>query len=620
MVRSRWVKAFLASLVTAGMAWGQQAAAPPSPPVDPWVGRVMNVAEAGKPNQKAKVLQTWVDEHGNRVLKAEACDTHEMLTIVIPQNSPVTQGSPPRTGPLTTRIFHWRDRKPPEGCPEPPGTIVACPTCTEGTKCTPVVQSPAPPVIRPIPTNPIASTDCPPCTTGSGGSPYHSTPVIVNGSTGLPIIETVPGGKIVPANPNPCDCLPTVPDTKVTTLPPVKPPPKPVEVEPAKIPDWRQSRQSWDDKKPAPVDPKKAETRLPPIDDKKPVSLDDKKPTPRVELPHAETKRPDPLMDPVQVTRRPVEPTPPARTEVAPSAPVTRESAPTIGTKSIADAGATNFEPRVALPPMNMGPAPTPPNPNWRVPQAPAPFANRPPAQANEGTPAGGIAYNAFTPSESVPPEPGSPELSMRMNAFSSGYAVQSVPHGVPQGMSPPPGPYPPPAGNPGMAAQGPRPGMGMGPTLPPAPYGPSVQIQPTTNPAMQGTQVAMLTPRNPISQAGYNQPAPTTSNPAVSHNLSTLRDALLPSDREEAAEKLATLDWKTNDVAVQALIQSAKTDPSATVRSICIRSLGKMRVNTMPVVTTIQALTNDGDVRVRTEAQKALAVLAPGMSAPASN
>jgi hypothetical protein len=134
----------------------------------------------------------------------------------------------------------------------------------------------------------------------------------------------------------------------------------------------------------------------------------------------------------------------------------------------------------------------------------------------------------------------------------------------------------------------------------------------------MQGTQVAMLTPRNPIAQAGYSQIATATSNPDVMLHLATLHDALLPSDREMAAEKLATLDWKTNDVAVQALVQAAKTDPSATVRSICIRSLAKMRVNTVPVVTAIQAQMNDTDVRVRTEAQKALSVLAPGLSPPA--
>jgi hypothetical protein len=96
---------------------------------------------------------------------------------------------------------------------------------------------------------------------------------------------------------------------------------------------------------------------------------------------------------------------------------------------------------------------------------------------------------------------------------------------------------------------------------------------------------------------------------------LAVLHDALFPSQRETAAEKLATLDWRTNETVVQALVQRAREDPAATVRAACVHALVKMKVDTVPVVTTLQALKSDGDVRVRDEAEQGLAILAPNLT-----
>jgi len=61
------------------------------------------------------------------------------------------------------------------------------------------------------------------------------------------------------------------------------------------------------------------------------------------------------------------------------------------------------------------------------------------------------------------------------------------------------------------------------------------------------------------------------------------------------------------------------REDPAATVRASCVNALAKMKANTFPVVSAIQAAKNDGDARVRTAAEEAMTVLAPGTSAPAT-
>jgi hypothetical protein len=105
---------------------------------------------------------------------------------------------------------------------------------------------------------------------------------------------------------------------------------------------------------------------------------------------------------------------------------------------------------------------------------------------------------------------------------------------------------------------------------------------------------------------------APTTT--PVGQAMATLRDALLPSDREVAATQLGKFDWRTNQPVVEALISAAHGDPAATVRAACVRSLVRMNANTVPVVATLQGMRSDSDPRVQQEVEQGLTVLAAGL------
>ena len=91
---------------------------------------------------------------------------------------------------------------------------------------------------------------------------------------------------------------------------------------------------------------------------------------------------------------------------------------------------------------------------------------------------------------------------------------------------------------------------------------------------------------------------------------IAMLHDSLYPSQREWAADQLATLDWKTNQPAIDALLKSAKEDPAASVRAGCVRCLGKMNCNLIPVVTALRSMQADTDPRVQTEVEHALGKL----------
>jgi hypothetical protein len=56
--------------------------------------------------------------------------------------------------------------------------------------------------------------------------------------------------------------------------------------------------------------------------------------------------------------------------------------------------------------------------------------------------------------------------------------------------------------------------------------------------------------------------------------------------------------------------VKVAKLDPAPAVRAGCVRALGKMKVNTLPVVQTVQSLKDDRDPRVRHEVEECLAAV----------
>jgi hypothetical protein len=126
----------------------------------------------------------------------------------------------------------------------------------------------------------------------------------------------------------------------------------------------------------------------------------------------------------------------------------------------------------------------------------------------------------------------------------------------------------------------------------------------------------------SPMAQMGGYLPAAQASVAAASfaalHKqsmttaqvVSLLQDSIYPSHREWAADQLARLDWHQQQEIVPCLVECASKDPAGTVRAACVRSLGRMKVNTLPVVTALQGMQRDLDLRVRQEATEALTAM----------
>jgi hypothetical protein len=98
---------------------------------------------------------------------------------------------------------------------------------------------------------------------------------------------------------------------------------------------------------------------------------------------------------------------------------------------------------------------------------------------------------------------------------------------------------------------------------------------------------------------------------------LTVLRDSLYPSQREWAADQLASGDWRSRPEVVEALATAARQDPAPMVRAGCVRALAQIQVNTVPVRTAVQALKDDPDPRVRQEAEQALGALQAAPAPP---
>lgn len=83
-----------------------------------------------------------------------------------------------------------------------------------------------------------------------------------------------------------------------------------------------------------------------------------------------------------------------------------------------------------------------------------------------------------------------------------------------------------------------------------------------------------------------------------------TLRDALLPSHREEAAEQLAESSVASSLAVRSLLMTAAGSDPAGSVRACCIRCLAKIGVRDAGYEALLNAAKNDPHPRVREELQ----------------
>jgi len=112
---------------------------------------------------------------------------------------------------------------------------------------------------------------------------------------------------------------------------------------------------------------------------------------------------------------------------------------------------------------------------------------------------------------------------------------------------------------------------------------------------AFQGPAVA-----NPSAPAAYQTMSSKPTPDTLQQMIVALRDSIYPSQRELAAQSMASTDWRAHPEVVQALATAGKEDPAATVRAGCVRCLANMRANTPAAVAVVRGLKNDGDPRVR--------------------
>ena len=140
--------------------------------------------------------------------------------------------------------------------------------------------------------------------------------------------------------------------------------------------------------------------------------------------------------------------------------------------------------------------------------------------------------------------------------------------------------------------------------------------IQPLINPNTVVAQ-SMGSGQMPANMMAYIQPE-TTVMPAdtfLMENVVMLKNANQPSQREYAADQLSKIRGVSMNLAVQALATAVKEDPAPLVRAACIRSLTRMKINTIEVLEVINEKKTDLDPRVRMEADQAIIQLTSGSS-----
>jgi hypothetical protein len=414
----------------------------------------------------------------------------------------------------------------------------------------------------------------------------------------------------------------------------VPPAPKPAgNAEPPKPNDWRQS---WGHVEPQPSDQPRPEPTRTVVKTEAPHKTDGPS---KLDLPHANSTKPDPLQTPDRYVKVPT----PGGTTVKPQ-PASDSPKPLQLAKNTMDAESIALKPPAMhmpdLTPPDKGPTaaktaeikPSLPLGMGSVAAAqitepdvvPPPGAKPPPAAQTPSTSVldGG---NAFTPPQPPPttPSPGKPALQPA-NYAQGNPPLQLAPppppaiaipmdRGVSSGMAnaftnggstrPLPAEFGEPS-QPGNAFSPPYPNVAP-------PQAAMQQVPP--NPYHGSSMVAMADRRQPaqVPVQMDQGPSPASNTPQL---LAVLRDSLYPSQREQAVESLmAQGGSQAQPQVVQGLLSAAKNDPAATVRASCVRAIAQLQLNTVPVVTLVQSLRNDPDPRVRREAEQALPALTGG-------
>jgi hypothetical protein len=146
------------------------------------------------------------------------------------------------------------------------------------------------------------------------------------------------------------------------------------------------------------------------------------------------------------------------------------------------------------------------------------------------------------------------------------------------------------------------------------APVMPSV-VTPAMAPVMPSVVTPVVAPVPPAAPLMPMVPVPVAPQshsrapigPNAQQLMLVLRNSSYPFQREWAVNELSNVDWHVNPEVVQCLLNSAQKDSAPTVRVACVRAVVKMKVDTVPVQMTLQALKADTDPRVQREAVAAL-------------
>jgi hypothetical protein len=565
MVRSSWIGALVGVLACAALTHAQSTQAE----------RFVMIREAGKPPQKCRVLKCWKDRDGNQVCQVQAVDSGEMMTIQDPHPTP---GIPPVRTLLGSRLFHWgADSTPPSGTPQAPSdaTVLASPK----------------PATRPSLLNRMFASSRPRVTTA--------------------VVQAEPSAD-----------KPTV----VATSEPPK-----AQVDLNKAPDWRQSWgkvERWtpaDAEKAAQFASVKADavqpgpqlTRMPPDMRPAPVVVVRSESAKQAVMVSEPAKPAVMVSEPARPTMVVSEVTTPPQAQVIESSP-SRPVSPWFRKKMKRSTETYQESPTVvrteAMPKVQQEEG------LWAMltSRDRAAKAAASPMPMQGMTPGMGPVHAVDSPHLVLaPPMPTPSVAATAPNAFTV------VMQGAPAGTTPPGGGLP--AGM--MLAQtGVPDGMGnafttAGTTRPiPADltrsyYEPN-GFQENGMGGAERRPVLSMAPAQPMGLVMMPHMVPVmpmampAQAPGSGHLLAKLRDSVMPSEREMAAEELSRCDWRRDPQVVPGLVQAAKCDPAPAVRACCVRALARMKVNTMPVVTAVMTLKTDSDVRVRQEVEQALAVM----------
>ena len=144
---------------------------------------------------------------------------------------------------------------------------------------------------------------------------------------------------------------------------------------------------------------------------------------------------------------------------------------------------------------------------------------------------------------------------------------------------------------------------------------GPTVAPQPMMLSAQQAQMVAAAPPQatvltTTVGTAGVNP---------QDRSVRQLRESLLPSEREQAIDTLSSSDLRGNKDATSALLTAAFRDPAITVRLSAIRTLAAKLGGSPQIIGALRALKEDGDARIRAEAESALNQAGSELPAPPS-